>query len=134
MIGVLVLTHGATGEHMLATALQIVGRTPIRALLHMSSGVAFKESNNGQDDVARLGRDLVGGKDTVASVAQFNTRVAPPGTRFRGSRTKRRSPGISGSWSWWSTSPRRPWRGTRSCSSTAARPCGWPAIPTRSRV
>jgi PTS system ascorbate-specific IIA component len=27
MIGVLVLTHGATGEHMLATALQIIGKT-----------------------------------------------------------------------------------------------------------
>ena len=31
MIGVLVLTHGATGEHMLATALQIIGKTPIRS-------------------------------------------------------------------------------------------------------
>lgn len=58
------------------------GKTPIRALLHMSSGVDFKESNNGQDDVAHLGRDLVGGKDPVVSVAQFNRRVAPPGTRF----------------------------------------------------
>jgi CubicO group peptidase (beta-lactamase class C family) len=60
------------------------GKTPIRALLHMSSGVDFKVSYNydGQDDVGRLGRDLVGGKDPVASVAQFNTRVAPPGTRF----------------------------------------------------
>jgi CubicO group peptidase (beta-lactamase class C family) len=58
------------------------GKTPIRALLHMSSGVDFKQSDNGQDDVARLGRDLVGGKDPVAAVAQFNTRVAPPGTRF----------------------------------------------------
>ena len=31
MIGVLILTHGSTGEHMLATALQIVGNTPIRS-------------------------------------------------------------------------------------------------------
>jgi mannose PTS system EIIA component len=31
MIGVLVLTHGATGEHMLATAKQIVGTTRTRA-------------------------------------------------------------------------------------------------------
>ena len=31
MIGVLVLTHGATGEHMLATARQILGNTPMRA-------------------------------------------------------------------------------------------------------
>ena len=41
------------------------GKTPIRALLHMSSGVEFKETYDGQDDVARLGRDLFGqpGKD-----------------------------------------------------------------------
>ena len=31
MIGVLVLTHGATGEHMLATALQIIGNTAIKS-------------------------------------------------------------------------------------------------------
>src|SRR5258706_14034304 len=36
------------------------GKTPIRALLHMSSGVEFKETYDGQDDVARLGRDLFG--------------------------------------------------------------------------
>ena len=53
------------------------GRTPIRALLHMSSGVEFKASYDGQDELTRLGRDLVGGKDPVASVAQFNSRVAP---------------------------------------------------------
>src|SRR6516225_4822508 len=58
------------------------GKTPIRTLLHMSSGVEFKEVYDGQDDVARLARDLFGGKDPVASVAQFNTRIAPPGTRF----------------------------------------------------
>jgi CubicO group peptidase (beta-lactamase class C family) len=58
------------------------GKTPIRALLHMSSGVDFKETYNGQDDVARLGRDLFGqpGKAPLASLAQFNTRVAPPDT------------------------------------------------------
>ena len=60
------------------------GKTPIRALLHMSSGVEFKETYDGQDDVARLGRDLFGqpGKDPVVSVAQFNTRVAPPDTQW----------------------------------------------------
>ena len=36
------------------------GKTPIRALLHMSSGVEFKETYDGQDDVARLVRDLFG--------------------------------------------------------------------------
>jgi CubicO group peptidase (beta-lactamase class C family) len=60
------------------------GKTPIRDLLHMSSGVAFTENYDGKDDVAQLVRDLFGepGKDPVASVAQFNTRVAPPGTKW----------------------------------------------------
>lgn len=62
------------------------GKTPIRALLHMSSGVDFKEAYDGQDDVARLARDLFGsgqaGKDPVVSIAQFNTRVAPPDSRW----------------------------------------------------
>jgi CubicO group peptidase (beta-lactamase class C family) len=60
------------------------GKTPIRALLHMSSGVDFKETYDGQDDIARLGRDLFGrpGKAPVVSVAQFNTRVALPDTRW----------------------------------------------------
>ena len=60
------------------------GNTPIRDLLHMSSGVAFSETYDGQDDIAKLSRDLFGepGKDPVASVAQFNTRTAPPGTKW----------------------------------------------------
>jgi CubicO group peptidase (beta-lactamase class C family) len=60
------------------------GKTPIRDLLHMSSGVAFAEIYDGKDDVAQLSRDLFGvpGKDPVASVAQFNTRIAPPGTKW----------------------------------------------------
>ncbi|MEH2539132.1 MULTISPECIES: serine hydrolase domain-containing protein [unclassified Bradyrhizobium] len=60
------------------------GKTSIRDLLHMSSGVAFKEIYDGNDDIAQLSRDLFGGsgKDAVTSVAQFNTRVAPPGTRW----------------------------------------------------
>jgi CubicO group peptidase (beta-lactamase class C family) len=60
------------------------GKTPIRDLLHMSSGVAFSENYDGQDDISRLGRDLFGepGKDPVASVAQFNNRIAPPGTKW----------------------------------------------------
>jgi CubicO group peptidase (beta-lactamase class C family) len=58
------------------------GKTPIRALLHMSSGVAFREVYDGNDDIAQLGRDLFGpsGRSAVASVAHFNTRSAPPGT------------------------------------------------------
>ena len=60
------------------------GKTSIRDLLHMSSGVAFTENYDGNDDIAKLSRDLFvrPGKDPVASVAQFNTRVAPPGTRW----------------------------------------------------
>ncbi|WP_448190813.1 serine hydrolase domain-containing protein [Azospirillum sp. sgz301742] len=61
------------------------GATPIRALLHMASGVAFREEYSGSDDIARMGRALFGKKpmDPAAAVAQFNTREAPPGTRFR---------------------------------------------------
>jgi len=50
----------------------------------MSSGVAFREVYDGKDDIAQLGRDLFGfgprGRSAAASVAQFNTRAAPPGT------------------------------------------------------
>ncbi|THD48438.1 MAG: class C beta-lactamase-related serine hydrolase [Bradyrhizobium sp.] len=60
------------------------GKTSIRDLLHMSSGVAFSELYDGHDDVTKLGRDLFGdpGKDPIASVAQFNTRTVPPGTQW----------------------------------------------------
>ncbi|MBV8849625.1 MAG: serine hydrolase [Methylobacteriaceae bacterium] len=60
------------------------GRTSLRNLLHMASGVAFSEAYDGKDDVAQLGRDLLAepGKDPVASVAQFNTRVTPPGSKW----------------------------------------------------
>ena len=60
------------------------GNTSIRALLNMSSGVEFSEVYDGKDDIARLARALFSGdpKDPAAIVAQFNTRIAPPGTRF----------------------------------------------------
>jgi CubicO group peptidase (beta-lactamase class C family) len=60
------------------------GKTSIRDLLHMSSGVAFVEKYDFNDDIAKLGRDLFGAakEDPVVSVAQFNTRVAPPGTTW----------------------------------------------------
>lgn len=63
------------------------GRTPIRDLLHMSSGVEFGEDREAGRDLNRLWRDMaVGsaspGKGTVASIAQFNRRIAPPGTRY----------------------------------------------------
>ena len=60
------------------------GSTSIRDLLHMASGVAFTEYYDGKDDVAQLWADLFGspGKDAIGSVVQFNTRVAPPGTKW----------------------------------------------------
>jgi CubicO group peptidase (beta-lactamase class C family) len=58
------------------------GKTAIRDLLHMASGVAFSERNDGKDDLSRLLADIFGGTRMVVSVAQFNTRIAPPGTRW----------------------------------------------------
>ncbi len=60
------------------------GKTPIRALLHMASGVAFTEVYDGQDDNARLARMRVGPHNPGAAqaLAQFNTREVPAGTRF----------------------------------------------------
>jgi hypothetical protein len=62
------------------------GATPIRDLLHMSSGVDFGEARDGQRDLNRLWIDMVLGKGpphgTVESLVQFNRRIAPPGTRF----------------------------------------------------
>jgi CubicO group peptidase (beta-lactamase class C family) len=60
------------------------GETPIRALLHMASGVAFTENYDGKDDIARMSRELFrrGGLGPAAVVAQFNNRVTTPGTRF----------------------------------------------------
>jgi len=62
------------------------GKTPIRDLLHMSSGVEFGETTNGQRDLNRLWIDMVLGlgptKGTINSIVQFNRRIAPPGTKY----------------------------------------------------
>jgi len=63
------------------------GRTPIRDLLHMSSGVDFGEERDNGRDLDRLWRDMVIGlgpfrKGTIKSLIHFNHRIAPPGTRF----------------------------------------------------
>jgi CubicO group peptidase (beta-lactamase class C family) len=61
------------------------GATPLRALLHMSSGVDFGEERDHGHDLDRLWIDMVrgtGSRGTIASIAQFNRRLAPPGTRF----------------------------------------------------
>ena len=61
------------------------GRTPVRALLSMSSGVAFNEDySNRSSDVYTLARltleqDPAG---SLGAVRQFNKRVASPGERF----------------------------------------------------
>jgi CubicO group peptidase (beta-lactamase class C family) len=60
------------------------GRTSIRHLLQMSSGVRFLEEYSGRDDVSRLARDtFVGlGVGGVSAVTPFNERVVPSGTKF----------------------------------------------------
>ena len=61
------------------------GGTSLRALLHMASGVAFREDyDDPSADNFKLGRALFGaaGADPARAVAMFNTRAAPPDTRF----------------------------------------------------
>jgi CubicO group peptidase (beta-lactamase class C family) len=62
------------------------GKTPIRDLLHMSSGVEFGETKDGQRDLNRLWVEMVLGlgstKGTINSIVRFNRRIAPPGTKF----------------------------------------------------
>ena len=61
-----------------------LGRTPIRALLHMASGLAYSETYDGTDDASKLNRELWR-PDTpgpAAALAQFNTRAAEPDTRW----------------------------------------------------
>ena len=63
-----------------------MAKTPIRDLLHMSSGVEFRESEDGQRDLNRLWIDMVWGrgpvKGTSNSIVQFNRGIAPPGTKY----------------------------------------------------
>jgi CubicO group peptidase (beta-lactamase class C family) len=59
------------------------GKTALRDLLHMASGVAFSENYDGKDDLSRLVADLASRKRAIDSVMQFNTRDVPPGTRFQ---------------------------------------------------
>jgi len=60
------------------------GRTPLRHLLQMSSGVRFVEEYSGRDDVWRLVADTYRqlGAGGVDAVTPFNVRDAPSGTRF----------------------------------------------------
>jgi CubicO group peptidase (beta-lactamase class C family) len=58
------------------------GRTPIRHLLTMSSGVKFREDYDGVDDSALLSRAILSGPGGAGAVRQFNTRDAEPGRRW----------------------------------------------------
>lgn len=58
------------------------GRTPIRHLLTMSSGVQFREDYDGVDDASKLSRAILSGPGGAGAVLQFNTRNAEPGTRW----------------------------------------------------
>jgi CubicO group peptidase (beta-lactamase class C family) len=60
------------------------GRTPLRHLLQMSSGVRFTENYGGRDDSARLVADtfLQAGAGGVEAVKPYNDRVRPSGTMF----------------------------------------------------
>jgi len=60
------------------------GRTSVRHLLQMSSGVRFSEEYSGGDDVATLARNTyrLGGPGGPSAVTSFDARDAPAGTRF----------------------------------------------------
>jgi len=60
------------------------GRTSLRHLLQMSSGVRFVEEYSGRDDVARLSADTFRqvGSGGVEAVTPYDQRVVPAGTKF----------------------------------------------------
>ena len=60
------------------------GRTSLRHLLQMSSGVHFVEEYSGRDDVTRLSADTFRqvGAGGVDAVTPYNERVRPSGTKF----------------------------------------------------
>ena len=60
------------------------GRTPIRHLLTMSSGVKFIENYSGRDDVSLLVAATFqgGGPGGPSAVVGFNERLRSPGSRF----------------------------------------------------
>lgn len=63
-----------------------IGKTPIRAFLHMASGIDFGQDEGDyiQSDGNRLDHLLVGKEkvSTIEAVLRFNKRIAPPDTRW----------------------------------------------------
>jgi CubicO group peptidase (beta-lactamase class C family) len=60
------------------------GRTSIRHLLRMSSGIRFVEDYSGRDDVRRLFTAIFqAGRQPLDFLASFDTRDAPSGARFK---------------------------------------------------
>ena len=85
--GVIQSVDDPAGRYVAGFAGTEYGRTPIRDLLHMSSGVLFGEDADNDRDLDRLWIDMVLGYGstplgTIRSITQFNTRIAAPGTRF----------------------------------------------------
>lgn len=60
------------------------GETSLRALLTMSSGVAYSETYDGTDDASKFGRDLFRADmpGAAALLRRYNEREVPQGTRF----------------------------------------------------
>jgi CubicO group peptidase (beta-lactamase class C family) len=60
------------------------GRSSLKALLSMASGLAFKEDYSGNDDVAKLARGgfVRQGPGGPALLRQFDARAVPPDTKF----------------------------------------------------
>ena len=91
MIGVLVLTHGATGEHMLATATQIVGKTPVR------SAVIGVEPDADPKVVLEKARALAGQLDDGSGVLVLTDMYgATPGNVARALLADGRIEGVAG--------------------------------------
>ncbi len=62
-----------------------IGATPIRALMHMASGIAYREVYDGHDDAAKLNTAIWSrtGEGAEVAVRQFNVREAMADTKWR---------------------------------------------------
>src|SRR2546427_473437 len=73
------------------------GRTSLRHLLQMSSGVRFVEEYSGRDDVARLSADTFRqvGSGGVEAVTPYDQRVLPAGAKFSYASVETQVPGLA---------------------------------------